>query len=158
MAPNENLPAVTVDTGKPATPGAKRRSRRERLDTPTCDATTLAGLPCPMNAVRGLTKCYAHAPEVAVERPAARRRGGLEATRTRFLPADTAIPVLSSPEAIRSVLADNVHHVRTGLLSPDRAREVTNAVRAALDLANLEISSKIAELEQLVAQRARGGA
>jgi hypothetical protein len=95
-------------------------------------------------------RCFTHSEDEAVvqQRALARRIGGLNATQQRALPAETAPPVLDNAQGVRQVLADTIQQVRTGQLPPNVANAVIYGVATALKLAELELSARVARLEQ----------
>jgi hypothetical protein len=122
-----------------------------------CGATTADGRPCPLRPLRGSDRCFQHSedPAVVEQRAVARRLGGLNATRQRYLSEGTVPPVLENPAGIRAVLADTIQQVRTGQLPPAAANSVVYAVSTALKLAEMELSAQVAELEQALLERGR---
>jgi hypothetical protein len=102
--------------------------------------------------------CHQHdpRPEVAEARRLERLRGGLEATRQRWLPADTPRPSLASAAETRQLVEETIQQTRTGQLPPNVANSVLYAVSVGLKLAELELGAKLAELEAEVARRRLG--
>ena len=139
-------------------------SRRSRKALPPgnplahCTATTADGRPCPARPLGGSDRCYQHSedPTIAEHRAVSRRLGGINATHQRFLGADAPSPVLENPVGVRELLADTIQQVRTGQLTPAAANSVVYAVGTALKLAELELSAKVAKLEQAMLERGRG--
>ena len=52
---------------------------RHRTMRPPCESLTASGVPCRAPVQPGLSRCFWHAPELAVERLAARSKGGKSA-------------------------------------------------------------------------------
>jgi hypothetical protein len=105
--------------------------------------------------MRGSDRCFSHSenPKVVEQRTVARRLGGLNATRQRFLPTNTAPPVLENAAGVRQVLEQTIHQVQTGQLPPAVANSVIYAVGTSLKLAEMELSAKVAALEAAVLER-----
>jgi hypothetical protein len=155
---SESQRAETV----PVVPNTPRRARKALPPgnpLAHCTATTADGRPCPARPMSGSDRRYQHSedPATAEHRAVSRRLGGINATHQRFLGADAAPPVLEHPEGVRALLADTIQQVRTGQLPPAAANAVVYAVGTALKLAELELSAKVAKLEQAMLDRGRRG-
>lgn len=116
------------------------------------------GEPCQQDVREAGMRCSWHPADVTPEEAVARRSqvarwGGIAAHLPHVLPTDTEPAVLADPESCRRVLVDTIGHVRTGLLDPQRGAVVVNAVRAAIEIGQLEISAKVAQLERLLNRR-----
>jgi hypothetical protein len=72
----------------------------------------------------------------------------------RVLPLETPWPVLDNPRAVRRLLAETLHQVRTGQLSTSIASVTFYGLNVAIKLAELEVSSVISRIER---QWARSG-
>jgi len=111
-----------------------------------CQALTADGKPCrwPTNS----RVCFQHDPGREAERGLAKRLGGFIATKARALPLQTPPPSLEDPAALRRLIGDTIHQVRTGMLHPSIANSVFLGVGQVLKLAELELSAQVAQLEQ----------
>ncbi len=147
-----------IQVSDPTPPPRAGKGARSRKRVAThCMATTADGRPCPARPLSGSDRCYQHTddPVIAEQRAVARRRGGMNATCQRFLPAETVMPVLANAEGVRQLLAETIQQVRTGQLPPAVANSVVYAVSTALKLAEMELSAQVAELEQALVERGR---
>jgi hypothetical protein len=135
----------------PSPPSASGGTRR-------CTALTRDGRDCPATPRNDVPFCHQHdpRPEVAERRQLERVRGGLEATRQRWLSADTPAPSLASAAETRKLVEDTIQQVRTGQLPPNVGNAVMYGVSVGLKLAELELGAKLAELEAEVARRRLG--
>lgn len=90
-----------------------------------CQYTKSDGSRCHAYAVHGSRFCFAHDPKSAVERQAARVKGGQERSRkSKVLAGDTPNAALTTSTEIESLLADTINQVRRGEIDP----HVSNAV------------------------------
>ena len=111
-----------------------------------CRALTADGKACrwPTNG----EFCYQHDPQREEERGLSKRLGGFIATKARALPLQTPSPSLEEPAALRRLIGETIHQVRTGILHPSIANSVFLGISQALKLAELELSAQITQLEQ----------
>ena len=104
-----------------------------------CAATRANGAPCGGYAIGDGAYCFAHAPDQAVQRDAARRRGG-QAGRVAVLPASD-VQVRSLGDVVTLVEA-TINDVRTGRVDVRVANAVgylANVAIRALEQADLEV-------------------
>src|SRR5262249_47714397 len=94
-----------------------------------CAATRANGAPCGGYAIGDGAYCFAHAPDQAVQRDAARRRGG-QAGRVAVLPASD-VQVRSLGDVVTLVEA-TINDVRTGRVDVRVANAVGYLVNVAI--------------------------
>lgn len=118
--------------------------------------TTVQGRPCDQNIPDDAAGCLWHTRDAAERRELALRGSIKGAVRKkRALPGTTPYPVLADPEGCRRVLSDTIQQVRTGHLHPQLGSVVIAGVRAAVELASLEVSAQVTRLERLLDERRR---
>ena len=110
-----------------------------------CRATKKDGTPCPAPALTDGGLCYAHDPECAAERKAARARGGRNRSnlvRLRNLGPPRLVPIYNK-------LEDALEEVHKGTLSPQQATAMAAVARALAALLQAgELEQRVRELEQ----------
>lgn len=120
-----------------------------------CQAITAAGSPCSAQPVLPSGWCYWHDPALAVEREAARRRGGAhksnQARARRRLPDG-----ILSVDEVRGLLGKALKDVLTGQLDAgpaNAAAAIARSLLAANEAAAVErLEVRLAELERLAAR------
>ena len=120
-------------------------------DTRPCAATTRAGTPCPVAAMRASSFCYQHDPAMAGDRAESRALGGMRRRRSK-LPAERV--------RLRSVadVTRLVERVAADCLLLDsgvkRCNTLLHCARVALDTIDAgTVSEQIAELQEALAGR-----
>lgn len=120
---------------------------------PRCIAPKKDGSPCPNAAGKGGSFCYSHDPHRDQERAENRKKGGLARQKRLNEVLEGALPdavkaKLISYDEVRELLADTVHHVRTGQLSTDRANAIASLCRVILTAKNDgKLDEKLKDLE-----------
>ena len=129
-----------------AGPGTRGGGRRCRHVHPS-------GRPCGGFAIAGSGFCFAHAPEQAAKRDAARRRGG-QAGRVTTLP-ESSVTVRSLGDVVALVEA-TINDVRTGRVDVKVANSLailTNVAIRAIERSDLE--ARLEALEAVLAPEPR---
>jgi hypothetical protein len=131
-------------------------NRMPREQQQTCTATRLNGEPCKARAL-GVDRpfCWAHAPELAAKRDAARANGGLRSQPLHRI--RRTLPTRLSPVA--QALEKALVEVHDGKLEPSRATAMAALARALISvLEAAEVEERVRRLEALVnAQDRRAG-
>ena len=95
-----------------------------------CEAQTAEGQRCPNPAQTGRPYCYAHDPDKAEERDAARMRGGQ--SRAEQLNGAAAVKLRTAGE-VRDYLERVARDTEAGLIDPKRATAISNLCRVQLE-------------------------
>ncbi len=95
-----------------------------------CTAQTAEGQPCPNPAQTGRHYCYAHDPDKAEERDAARMRGGQ--ARAEQLTVAAAVKLRTARD-VRDYLERVARDTESGLIDPKRATAISNLCRVQLE-------------------------
>ena len=95
-----------------------------------CEAQTEAGTPCPNPPQSGSRFCYAHDPDKAEERDAARLRGGQ--ARAEQLTGAASVKLRTARD-LRDYLERVARDTESGLIDPRRATAISNLCRVQLD-------------------------
>ena len=95
-----------------------------------CTAQTAEGHPCPNPAQTGRPYCYAHDPDKAEERDAARMRGGQ--ARAEQLNGAAAVKLRTAAD-VRDYLERVARDTESGLIDPKRATAISNLCRVQLE-------------------------
>lgn len=123
----------------------------DRQET-TCAEVRRDGQPCRAAPLPGNDHCWAHAPELAEKREAARQAGGLNSSgpaRVRRM-----LPSRLAPVATR--LEKALAEVHTGKLEPPRAQAMASLSRALMAVfTGGELEERLRRLEELAAQEGR---
>jgi hypothetical protein len=125
----------------------------ERL---SCAATNKRGLPCGAHAMAGAEHCWVHNPDVPQDtKLAAFTRGGLHATRATRMPTDAHDPSLQTPAEVTRYLEGLAGRLERGELPSRVGSSLVSLAAAALKAHEMNIAQRLAELEELVASRAK---
>ena len=112
-----------------------------------CAATNAAGSPCSAQPVRPDGFCYWHAPAVAAERAAARRKGGANRSNTARAKRQLPAGVLTADE-LRGLVGLTIRGVLTNRIEPGVGNSVANLARAYLAVTEAtEHEERLAALE-----------
>jgi hypothetical protein len=107
-----------------------------------------SGKPCGGFAVSGSRFCFAHAPEQAAKRDAARRRGG-QAGRVATLP-ESDVAVRSLPDVV-TLVETTVNDVRAGRVDVRVANAVGYLANVALKaIAQSDLEARLEALEAVL--------
>jgi hypothetical protein len=120
-----------------------------------CTKTKKNGKPCPNLARHGKAVCWVHDPDLAAQRAAGRKRGGIvRSAKTAVLPLSTPDAPLSTVGDVVKLLADSINQVRTGKIGVNVANAIgvlTGVLLRALE--GGEIERRLAELEAAQAKK-----
>ena len=121
-----------------------------------CKATTRAGDPCAMAPLEGQHYCFAHAPERAMERAKARKRGGKASATARLFRLPAAPEALRDVRAIQTVLERTVAETLVQRNSAMRSRAIGSLLLIALrGLEVGELAQRLEALEQVISRGPR---
>ena len=120
-----------------------------------CTKAKKNGEPCPNLALDGKVVCWVHDPDLAAQRAAGRKRGGIvRSTKTAVLPSSTPDAPLASVGDVVKLLADSINQVRTGKIGVNVANAIgvlTGVLLRALE--GDEIERRLAAVEASQAKR-----
>lgn len=135
-------PTPTVDTAGASSTGICNHIKRD-------------GSRCQAYAIHGSFYCFAHDPESAVERQAARVKGGQERSRkATVLPVNTPNAPLTTPAEVEALLADTINQVRRGEIEPRISNAVGYLVGVLMQAKEQgEIQRRLARVESIVGSK-----
>src|SRR5262249_2524216 len=127
---------------------------------PNCQALRKDDGPCgaTATAASGYRWCWFHSPEDLVSDDAkalaVSRGGNVTARKTGFVPA-APDPRLEDPESISTFIREVAGMALRGDVAPSVAVALTGLANAALKAYTLNLGRKLADLEEIIAERAR---
>ncbi len=123
-----------------------------------CRQVKTDGTACQATARTGASYCFFHDPEVAAERTAARRAGGLQRSQKAvILPLESPDLPLRDVADVAGLLAITINQVRRGQLDPRVANAVgylSGILLKAIEIGGIE--ERLATLEQVVRSQPAG--
>jgi hypothetical protein len=150
--PGESPSSGTRASGRAHLPVVHNRVRRASSPRPRCLSLTKAGGPCPSS---GLSDgyCYWHSPNVTeAQKTASRRRGGLYTMLTVPSAPD---PQLRDPDTITAFLDATAGRILRGEITPAMGAVLKGIAHSCLRAYEASVARRLADLEQLVADRAQ---
>lgn len=114
----------------------------------TCAAVTRAGEPCSMPPLLGRDRCFAHSPSVAVERAAARKRGGAVHAAEN---AAGEVPSLRTAADVRREAELGLRDVKLLANSARKATALVSVLSLALRILEVgEFEVRLADVERQI--------
>lgn len=120
----------------------------------TCQATTASGEPCQMSPLTDSDFCWTHDPARAVDRAAARKRGGQNSSRAGLVGVSVEPVRLRTVEDVRTLLEDVVADTLALANSNARSRTLASLLTLALKALEVgELEERLVALEILLSHK-----